>query len=102
MIIIIFFFNFLEITNAGADGTVHRPRLLSAETVEIFTKDFTEDEIKDQTENTFQFNRIGTMNSFLYMAFRVYFDVGYYGKKLRSKSVSSTMSTSKHEACELM
>ncbi|KAI1289768.1 hypothetical protein HDE_09260 [Halotydeus destructor] len=70
-----------------------RPRLLSAETVEIFTKDFSEDEIRGETENTFKFNRIGTMNQFLYMAFRVYFDVGHHGRHLRSNSISSTISS---------
>ncbi|RWS29280.1 hypothetical protein B4U80_00675 [Leptotrombidium deliense] len=92
----------LEINSSG-EKPLHRPRLLSAETVEIFTKDFSEEEIRSETENTFQFNRIGTMNSFLYMAFRVYFDVGFYGRKCRSKSISSTVGTNKHDAnCQLM
>lgn len=64
-----------------------RPRVLSAETVEIFTKNFTDDEIRAETENTFKFNRIGVRNSFLFIALRVYFDVGYFRKEERSKSV---------------
>lgn len=67
------------------------PRLLSLETVEISLKDFTEEEIREETENTFEFNRIGTTNSFLFMAFRVYFDVGYLGKHTRSRCISSAV-----------
>ncbi|RWS15785.1 hypothetical protein B4U79_02259 [Dinothrombium tinctorium] len=89
--------------NSSGDQTGPRPQLLSAETVEIFTKEFTEEEIKAETENTFQFNRIGTMNSFLFVAFRVYFDVGFLCRKYRSKSISSTISTHKHNTnCKLM
>lgn len=74
------------------DGPIiSRPRLLSAETVEIFCKDFSEYEIKLETENTFKPNRIGTMNQFLFMAFRVYFDVGYFGNRMESRRVSSTI-----------
>lgn len=70
---------------------VSRPRLLSAETVEFFCKDFSECEIKLETENTFKPNRIGTMNQFLFMAFRVYFDVGYFANRMDSRRVSSTI-----------
>lgn len=51
-----------------------KPRLLSAETVEIFTKNFSAEEIEKETENCFNFNRIGTMNNFLYFSFRIYLD----------------------------
>lgn len=72
---------------------ISRPRLLSAETVEFFCKDFSEYEIKLETENTFKPNRIGTMNQFLFMAFRVYFDVGYFGNRMESRRVSTTIAT---------
>jgi len=51
-----------------------KPRLLSAETVEIFTKNFSTEEIERETENCVNFNRIGTMNNFLYFSFRIYLD----------------------------
>ena len=53
-----------------------KPRLLSAETVEIYTKNFSSDEIEKEIEsnNCFQFNRLGTMNNFLYFSFRIYLD----------------------------
>ena len=77
---------------AFRDGPIiSRPRLLSAETVEFFCKDFSECEIKLETENTFKPNRIGTMNQFLFMAFRVYFDVGYFADRMESRRVSSTV-----------
>lgn len=77
---------------AFRDGPIiSRPRLLSAETVEFFCKDFSEYEIKLETENTFKPNRIGTMNQFLFMAFRVYFDVGYFADRMESRRVSSTI-----------
>lgn len=80
-----------------------RPRLLSAETVEIFSKDFTEEEIRNETENTFKPNRIGTMNQFLFMAFRIYFDCGYIGRHSRSKSISSGIhSYHKRNNCPVM
>jgi len=63
---------------------------LSAETVEIFCKDFSEEEIKNETDNTFKPNRIGTMNQFLFMAFRVYFDIGYFGR-MQGRRISSAM-----------
>ena len=92
-----------------AEGMIpagHRPRLLSAETVEIFTKDFTEDEIRSETENTFKPNRIGTLNQFLFMAFRIYFDVGFFGRNDRSRSICSTVSSPGHKpnhpSCQMM
>lgn len=51
-----------------------KPRILSAETVEIYTKNFSTEEIEKETENVFQFNRLGTMNNFLYFSFRIYLD----------------------------
>lgn len=81
---------FVDDANDEIEMNSRKPRVLSAETVEIFTKDFSEQEIRNETENTFQFNRIGTMNAFLYMAFRIYVDVGPYGRhRSRSKSVPS-------------
>lgn len=88
----------------GEEIRSHPPRLLSAETVEIFTKDFTEDEIRSETENTFKPNRIGTMNQFLFMAFRIYFDVGYIGRHQRSRSISSSVHSPYHKRnkCHVM
>lgn len=53
-----------------------KPRLLSAETVEVFSTSFNKEEIKCEIENVLKFNRIGTLNNYLYFAFRIYLDVG--------------------------
>lgn len=77
-------------TEMGSRDLTSIPRLLSAETVEIFCKDFSEDEITFETENTFKPNRIGTKNQFLFMAFRVYFDAGFTGRRA-GRRVSQTL-----------
>ncbi|XP_015790368.1 uncharacterized protein LOC107367203 [Tetranychus urticae] len=90
-----------DIRFEGANPGSQKPRLLSAETVEIFCRQFSEEDIKGETENTFQYNRIGTINCFLFMAFRVYFDVGQVGRTFRSRSVASTASR-KTDSCKVL
>ena len=87
-------------------GDLQKPRLLSAETVEIFCKDFSEEEIGMETENTFKPNRIGTRNQFLFMAFRLYFDVGCLRKGVERRVSQTLLIPSKFRkpshACEIM
>lgn len=93
---------FYEDENDELATNSRKPRVLSAETVEIFTKDFSEEEIQAETENTFQFNRIGTMNAFLYMAFRIYVDVGSHGRR-RSRSASVASVPRRHDStCDIV
>ena len=63
--------------------------LLSAETVEIFSKDFSEQELRTGTENIYHYNRVGTRNRFLFMAFSLYFETGIESRKTTSKSITS-------------
>ncbi|RWS10842.1 hypothetical protein B4U79_14840, partial [Dinothrombium tinctorium] len=62
-----------------SDGNETQPvRVLGAETVEVFCK--TDDNDKERAvDDTFQYNRFGTKNGYLFMTFRVYFDIGYQG-----------------------
>lgn len=53
----------------------HKPRLLSAETVEVFSKS-DDNELEKAVGDTFQWNRVGTKNGYIFMVFRVYFDIG--------------------------
>ena len=63
-----------------------KSRILSAETVEVFAKDGDERNLEKALEQTFQCNRLGSMNTFAFNAIRVYFDVGFYG---RNRSMST-------------
>ncbi len=63
-----------------------KSRLLSAETVEVFAKDGDERNLEKALEQTFQCNRLGSMNTYAFNAIRVYFDVGFYG---RNRSMST-------------
>jgi len=67
-----------------------KSRLLSAETVEVFAKDGDERNLEKALEQTFQCNRLGSMNTFAFNAIRVYFDVGFYG---RNRSMSTMPAT---------
>ncbi|CAG2110036.1 unnamed protein product [Medioppia subpectinata] len=67
-----------------------KSRLLSAETVEVFAKDGDERNLEKALEQTFQCNRLGSMNTYAFNAIRVYFDVGFYG---RNRSMSTMPST---------
>ncbi|CAG2161784.1 unnamed protein product [Oppiella nova] len=68
-----------------------KSRLLSAETVEVFAKD--EHNLEKALEQTFQCNRLGSMNTFAFSAIRVYFDVGFYGRQNRSMSTMPAINT---------
>lgn len=57
---------------------LHKPRLLSAETVEVFCKSEMSDELDKVVDDTFQYNRFGTKNGYIFMILRVYFDIGFY------------------------
>lgn len=72
-----------------------QPRILTAETVEVFSRDFRDDHImeleKAASGDTFHFNRFGNKNAYMFMAIRVMIDVGICGP---SPSCSTSRSSS--------
>ena len=53
-------------------------RLLSAETVEVFAKDFRDDNVveleKAANDDTFLANRFGNKNAYMFFSLRIFFD----------------------------
>lgn len=57
---------------------LHYPQILSAETVEVFTKDFRNDNPKDMEKaannDTFLANRFGNKNAYMFFSLRIFYD----------------------------
>lgn len=69
----------------------HKSRILSAETVEVYAKDADEKNLEKALEETFQCNRLGSLNTLAFMAIRVYFDVGFYGRNRSQSTLPSVV-----------
>lgn len=55
------------------NGEINRPiEILSAETVEVFCRS-DDNELEKAVEDTFQYNRFGTKNGYIFISLRVYF-----------------------------
>lgn len=54
-------------------GEINKPiEILSAETVEVFCRS-DDNELEKAVDDTFQYNRFGTKNGYIFMSLRVYF-----------------------------
>ena len=92
----------MEATMESTDD-LHKPRLLSAETVEVFCKSEMSDELDKIVNDTFQYNRFGTKNGYIFMILRVYFDIGFYGMgQLAESKGDKSSAASDNNACDIM
>ena len=99
----LFTFLFSEVRSNGEYVSKRRIKILSGETVKLFSKDFSKEQLRTETENTYQYNRVGTRNRFFFTAFRLYFDLGVLGRRIESKSITSSVGSRKPNMnCEII
>jgi len=71
------------------------PRLLSAETVEVFAKDFRDDNVieleKAANDDTFLANRFGNKNAYMFFSLRIFYDNAIYGRTRSNSSSTSSI-----------
>ena len=66
-------------TNELGENKVQRcPRIITAETVEVFAREFRDDNSneleKAANDDTFQYNRFGHKNAYMFFALRIFYD----------------------------